>query len=545
MTDYTVPSLSNLTQSTVDQMTEQLVTRLSELATGIDFNRQAAFRQVPYLHGVLLASTVENVMTDLSIMNLDSMAKGELTKEQSDQVAAMFGLERRAGTKNVINVLFSFSSPTPFVISVQDYVYIGSVKFSVLNSVSVRTSRSTVSSSSDLVLYQTGLGRWGVVVPMTARVVGADANVAVGTNLSFSKQLLGLIETKVTKSEGSGTAEESDTQLAERALSENAVQSWAGKNSFEALARSSGNYPTLVAISVVGFGDIEQRRDRRGVLPGSTGGRVDLWTKFRPGLYSANVPVDAVLISKVGAIGTWSFVVGSSANPGIYKVDHVVSAVDQSGTRFYPDAQSLVLAAEDINLVPLEGERYIPDVRNIEEAAFSEYCNMQVTFTDSRYDVTSVNVGATRSYVAFTYYEPKVSELQQYLGSPAIRNAASDVLVKQAIPANLYVSIEVSGVNAANTLDTARNAVVNFVNGKGFVTNISAADIAGVVRGVNTNLTVEITSMTCEIRKIDGSTVTINFDGKKIQLPDLPEELLSWKTIAFYTDQSKVSVTAR
>jgi hypothetical protein len=545
MTNYEVPSLKGLPQTTVDGTTENLTTRLNELGVGIDFNRQAAFRLLPYLHGLLLASTVTNLLEDIDKLNLESLSKGELTTEQADKVAGMFGMTREAGTKNTINVLFSFSSAAPFSLSTADYVYSGSAKFSVAQSVSVRSSRSTVVTSTDLVLSQIGTGRWGIVLSLTARAVGSEYNLAVDTLLTLSKSVANLVEVKVVKSAGTGKAAETDEQLADRALSESSVKSWAGRNSFEALARSTGNYPELVDISVAGFGDAEQQRDRRGVLPGATGGRVDLWVKNRAGLYSEALTVSAVLISKVGSIGTWSFTLGGTAAPGIYKIVNIVAQDNQSGTKFYPSSEVFVLAADQTNLAPLEGERYIPDVRSVKEAAFSEFCNLQVLFEDNRYDVTSVNVGASRSYLALAYFDPKIAELQQYLGSPAIRSGAGDVLVRHAAPAQVFLALELSGPNAASSADAAKSAVIQMINGQLFTKTLTVADVAAAARSVNPSLVVAVTSMTCSIKTIDNDNLTVGYDGTKITIPDDPDNLLTWKTVAFYSSQDQVSVTIR
>lgn len=545
MTNYEVPSLKGLPQSTVDNTIDNLTARLTELGVGVDFNRQAAFRLVPYLHGLLLSGTITNLLEAIDKLNLESLSKGELTTEQADKVAGMFGMTRGEGSKNTINVLFSFSSAAPFSLSTADYVYSGSARFSVTQSVSVRSSRATVVSGTDLVLSQIGTGRWGVVLSLTARAVGAEYNLAVDTLLTLSKSVSNLVEVKVVKSAATGKAAETDEQLADRALSESSVKSWAGRNSFEAMARATENYPDLVDISVAGFGDAEQQRDRRGVLPGATGGRVDLWVKNRAGLYSESVTVTAVLVSKVGSIGTWSFTLGGSAAPGIYKIISIVAQDNQSGTKFYPSSQVFVLAADQTNLAPLEGERYVPDVRNAREAAFSEFCNLQVMFEDSRYDVTSVNVGATRTYMALTYFDPKISELQQYLGSPAIRSGAGDVLVRHAAPAQVFLAIELSGPNAASSADAARSAIVQAINGQLFTKTLTVADVAAAARSVNTSLVVAVTSMTCTIKTINNDDLTIGYDGTKITLPDDPDNLLTWKTVAFYSSQDQVSVTIR
>jgi hypothetical protein len=62
---------------------------------------------------------------------------------------------------------------------------------------------------------------------------------------------------------------------------------------------------------------------------------------------------------------------------------------------------------------------------------------------------------------------------------------------------------------------------------------------------VNPSLVVAVTSMTCSIKTIDNDNLTVGYDGTKITIPDDPDNLLTWKTVAFYSSQDQVSVTIR
>ena len=543
---FQIPSLKSIPQDLVDNTIEMIATRLQEIEPDIDFSKQAAYRLLPYLHGLLLSGTTNELIATLKNQNLAGLQAGLVTDEQADQIVKAFGITRRPAVANTISVLLVLNSLSPFGFSTTDLLSIGSLSFTVAQSISVRTSSSTVSSANDYVLTQIGTGKWGVVLPMVAKATGSASNLAVGTTLSSSKAISGLVSATVVASSGIGAEQETNEQMASRVLAAISIKTWASRSSFETIARNDSTYSSLVAISVVGFGDAEQRRDQRGVLPVSHGGRTDLWCKFRPGLFSSNQTVTATLTAKTGAIGTWSFTLTGTTTPGLYRVGYVVATDDQSGATFSPDSEVTQLGVPVGVVIPRgTGERYVPDVRSSQEAAFSAYQNTIVIFTDTRYDVTSKSVGFTRSYKVFNYYEPLVETFQQLLGKLESSNPAGDVLVRTAIPCEVSVTIEVTA-HQGKTIPTEseiQQAVVSFVNNTGFVGSISEPDITSAVSSlVGQNGTVVVRSLTGRLKRITGSYLTIIPDGGVLWAPELPEESCTAKTVGFYSDITKVSV---
>lgn len=544
---YQLPSLSNLTQDEVDQSIDLLVERLTEFAPDIDFNAQAARRLIPYLHGILLAGTIKNLTTDLATANLAAVQAGTATDEQVDQVAARFGITRRAAVANKINVLFVMNSSVPFGLATTDVFSFNGVTFSVTTSVSVRSSNATTSSPNDYVLTQIGSGKWGVVVPMTARATGAAGNVFPNTTLASSKTITGLNRVSVLSSEGIGADAETSTQVSARILAASSIVTWASRASFEAIARKDSTYSNLVAISVAGYGDIEQRRDRRGVLPVSYGGKTDVYCKFRPGLYSAQVPVTAVLTGKTGTVGTWSITLDGQTYPGVYRVESIVSENDQSGNTFAPTSETVSLGVPAAVVVPRnQTDRYVPDVVSAVEAAYSAYANVTVLFDDTNFDATSTTVGTSRNYLATVYYEPLVDTFQQKLGGLGASNPAGDVLVKAAIPCEIVLSLRVAVYkgSAAPSASAIRSAAVSFISSLGFVGSISASDISTAIGKVlSIQGTISVLALSGRIKKPDGSYLAIDSVGGTLTLPDLAEEMVSSNTVAFYTDINHTSVT--
>lgn len=544
---YQLPSLSNLSQDEADQSIDLFIERLTEFAPDIDFNAQAARRLIPYLHGILLAGTIKNLTTDLSTANLAAVQAGTATDAQVDEVAARFGVTRRAAVANQISVLFVMNSSVPFGLSTSDVFSFNGVTFSVATSISVRASSATTSSPNDYVLTQIGSGKWGVVIPMTARSTGAAGNIFPNTTLASSKTITGLNRVSVLASAGTGADAETSSQVSARILAASSVVTWASRSSFEAIARKDSTYSSLVAVSVAGYGDVEQRRDRRGVLPVSYGGKTDVYCKFRPGLFSEQVPVTAVLVGKTGTVGTWSFTLDGQTYPGLYRVESVVSENDQSGNTFAPTSETVSLGVPAAVVIPRnQTDRYVPDVASAVEAAYSAYANVTVLFDDSNYDATSTLVGATRNYLATVYYEPLVDSLQQKLGGLAASNPAGDVLVKAAIPCELVLSLQVSVYkgSSAPSATSIRSAAINFVNSLGFVGGISASDVSTAIgKALSIQGTISVLALSGRIKKPDGSFLSISSVAGTLTIPDLSEEMVSGNTVAFYTDTNHTSVT--
>ena len=543
---FNLPSLKSIDQTLADDTIALVQSRLNEYIPSIDFSKQAAFTLAPYLHGLLLAGTTQELLNDLTNTTLAAVQKGTASDAQADQVAGRFGIVRKPAVQSDISVLIVLSSPVPFGLSTTDSFSFGDVKFSVAQSVSVRTSLSSVTSVNDYVLTQIGTGRWGVVVPMVAKTAGAAGNLAPGTSLVASKVITSLSKVPVLASVGNGQEEESTTDMTNRILASQSIESWAGRTSFEAIARRDTTYDSLVAISVVGYGDPEQRRDKRGVLPVAHGGRTDLWVKFRPGLHSAQVPVTAVLVAKTGTTGTWSFTLNGATYPGVYQVDLITAVDDQAGTTFQPISTVASLGVPAVVAIPRGSvTRYVPDVRSATEAAYSAYANITTLFDDTKYDVTSLLVGVTRDYLVNLYYEPLTESLQQKLGSLAVSNPAGDVLVRTAVPCEIGVTVTLSVYQGKSppTAGSIQQAIVQFINSSGFTGTLSSADISAAV---NTSImgagTLTVDAIIGQLKKPDGSYLSISAVNGAIVIPTLTEEMVTANTVAFYTDLTKVGV---
>lgn len=543
---YQMPSLRNLSQTEVDQSVALLTERLAEFAPDIDFNAQAARTLIPYLHGMLLAGTIKNIASELESATLANVQAGTATDDQVDLVASRFGISRRAAVANRVKVLFVLNSQVPFGLSTGDSVSFSGVSFGVETTLNVRASNATASSPNDYVLRQIGNGKYGVVVPMVAKATGSAGNLAPNTVLTVSKTITGLNKVTLLASDGIGADQETSSQVSARILAASSILTWASRSSFEAMARADATYANLVAISVAGYGDIEQRRDRRGVLPISYGGKTDLWCKFRPGLYSAQVTVSAVLVSKTGTVGTWSFTLNGQTYPGVYRVDGVVASDNQAGGYFIPTSETTSLGVPAEVVIPRsQSDRYVPDVASALEAAYSAYANVTVLFEDTNYDATSTTIGTSRSYLATVYYEPLVESLQQKLGGLNASNPAGDLLVKAAVPCELILNLQVAVYRGSSAPSAAAiaAAAVNYINSLGFVGSVSASDVSTAIgKAAAIQGTISVLALSGRLKKPDGTFLALSSVAGTLTIPDLAEEMVSGNTVAFYTDSNKVSV---
>lgn len=544
--EFNIPSLKDLPQTLVDATTSMIASRLAEYNPDIDFNRRASFVLLSYLHGLLLAGTSQNLIQSLSTNNLASLMDGSATDDQADEIAKAFNITRRPSQVAKVYVLIVLTNAVPFALSPADTISFGNINFAVETSVNVRVSSSTISSASDYVLTRIGTGKWGVVIPVAAKVTGSSSNLPPGTALSCSRQITSLSKMMTSSTLQIGIDEETNQQMADRVLEAVSVQTWASRSSFEAMARQSTTYSDLVGISVCGYGDPEQRRDRRGVLPVGHGGRTDLWVKFRPGLYYAQVQVTASLLSKVGSLGTWIFTLNGATYPATGKIVSVVPVDDQSGNTFEPVSTVWSLGTPVGVVNPrYTGERYIPDVKTVIEAAYSAYNNTTVMFEDDRYDVTSLDIGTTRSYLANISFEPLVETYQQELGSAARSNPAGDVLVRAAIPCEVTATVTIRlypGKASPSEADVA-SAVVSFINSTKFPGAISASDLSSACgTAVGGAGTIVVSYLSGTLKKPDGTMLSLQMSDGKIEVPDYPIEMVTRNTVAFYTDNTRVSV---
>jgi hypothetical protein len=257
---------------------------------------------------------------------------------------------------------------------------------------------------------------------------------------------------------------------------------------------------------VLGCGDAEQQRDQHGLFPISGGGRIDIYCQTHYAAQEKEHLLEAVYIGE-GTIGTrWQVVLTRNTAPGFYEVGRIVKPLDKTSTGYE--------VVNDIRGWDLSEIEHVPDIVNTAESAYTRYQTAVIQFEDTDTVSTGLVVNQSRAYYTVTTVSlPLIDDVQDFLSGRDVRNRATDVLVKAAVPC--FTKINFTVRKEATTL------AHRYLSGRQAV---SAIDMFG------------------RIRRPDGGVQYIR-DNTVLRIPDDPGRMVTGRTTVFLVGPDDISIS--
>jgi hypothetical protein len=227
--------------------------------------------------------------------------------------------------------------------------------------------------------------------------------------------------------------------------------------------------------------------------------------------------------------------------PGFYIVEAILpsaSAAEVTGTLEITGESRSVDMTQETN-------EFVPDVLSIVEGAYSRYQTSIVQFKDPD-TASDAEVGDRADYNVNVLGLLNVSTLQDVAVDRSVRNPQADYLVRAPVPA--FVTINVTVLykygDEAPDADAIKAEIVSRVNALRFEDGqLPASVVHDAVHNIAGTEVVSVSPLDfmCQIRKPDGDIITIR-DTDGIEIPNLPAEGVSSRTVAFFTDVDSVDV---
>ena len=527
-----VSNLSELTAAAVLQKQEFISQLVQEDNPNIDVKRGVLHDLLFYYSAILSAATQENIDRLRKSGSLFEISKDATLADTDvmDRVMSNFLLTRRIGTAAsgtitiVVSALQSFTIPSGGIFTAS-----GS-SFATTAAHSIRTSTTNIQSANDRALTPIGDGNYSFTINITAATVGSASMLSKDTTVIPSVTIPNLVRATATSDFAGGLNSETNSELLARIQEGLSCKSLSNRVNMMALLRNDASVPGLVASSVIGYGDVEMKRDQHSILPVSFGGRADWYVKPQGQPTLQSLTKTATLISTDSANrGTWQFSIARDDAPGFYDVKTIKpAAVDNySGTfnvtmdtRGFDDATTL-------------GE-LTPDIETSKEAAYST-------------DTTALTAGvSTQSYTAAVRVMPGIAAVQTLAGSRDVRNYAGDVLVKAAVPCFLSLGFTLQGKMGAALPDpdTIRVAIAKFVNNVGFVGRLNVSSLFDIIHNyLPENVACGSIDMLGQIRRPDGTIKPLR-SSEAIVIPSEPDGMVTARTTIFILDVEDIAISA-
>ena len=540
-----VSNLSELTAADVLQKQEFISQLVQEDNPNIDVKRGVLHDLLFYYSAILSSATQENIDRLRKSGSLFEISKDASLADTDvvDRVMSNFLLTRREGTVASGTITVVVSALQSFTLPIGGIFEGSGKKFATTAAHSIRTSTVNIQSDNDRALTPLGDGNYSFTVDVAALESGAASMLSKDTTVVPTTVIPNLVRAYVTADFSGGLDTETNDELLLRIQEGLACKALSNRVNMMSLLRNDPSVPGLVASSVIGYGDVEMKRDQHSILPVSFGGRADWYVKTQEQPTVQALTKTATLISTDSANrGTWQFSIARDDVPGFYDVKTIKPAADST----YVGTFNVTLDTRGFDDSATLGE-LTPDIETSKEGAYSRYQTAVLQFYDSETDTTALTAGVTtQDYSVAIRVMPNVAAVQTLVGSRDSRNYAGDVLIKAAVPCFVSLAFTLQGKMGAilPDPDTVRTALSRFVNNLGFVGRLNASSLFDIIHNyLPDNVACSAIDILGQIRRPDGTIKPLR-SSEAIIIPSEPDGMVTARTTAFILNPEDIAISA-
>jgi len=466
---------------------------------------------------------VKNLISVNTILNNPNATSADI-----DAVLANYSVVRQAGTTAAGLLLIRVTDSRTYVLG-------AFTSFATANGLVYATDQSfTISpapaaGSGELQLYTASDNTYYYfVVPVTAQAVGSAYNVSQGTVFTPSATIFSFISAEAYTVFAGGTDPETPQAAVARlpaAISYRALES---RLSIEGKLRDA--FPSIQAISVQGFGDSAQLRDKHNPLGWAVGSRVDVYTRT----FQAPNVVTLLKTGQRTGPNSYTFAISKDDAPGFYAIRAVAEpesvldpAFTQGGIQIlgsYAFVESRSAGAIQPTFHDISPDNLVV------ESAYTQWQTSQLVITGVPF------ADATHAFRVELYTAPDLAAIQAFVDNDQVRNMEADYLIR--CPLICMVRLNVMAyypVGQTLDIENLRLMLYNYVNGRSFVQRLSRSELAKIMMANGVSRLDMVSGMTLQgiVRKADGSIVVYQGDALDLTAQSDPTNLLTYSTTVF------------
>lgn len=416
--------------------------------------------------------------------------------------------------------------------------------YSTLLPFNAKILAADVISDTDRLLFASALGTWTFTIDVTADVIGSAGNIARGSVTSTTIQLTNYARSYAANDFTGGLDAETITALINRVHSSWAASGPSTRTGLEGLFRAQTGYATLIAVSTLGFGDAEQRRNH-SILPIAMPGRVDSYVRTQGPWESILKNKTALLVGSSSGHGIWQITLTRDDAP-IYQLDKVTLPVNANSSITGYTINSRT-RGYDVSTGTTPSTIFLPDITSAAEAAYSRYQTLTFTFTDTDTSLSGLVIGVSTATYSVAYRSlPGITTLQDAVAVRGARSTMGDCLVKAPIPIFVTLTITIDHAIGSTAVDTAAvaAAIEAAVNVTGFVGTLSASLVIAAAQTVLTAGS-QITGVTLNgtLVRADGTNVALTTSNSGLTFSTDNADMVSSRTCCFFISVGNITVT--
>lgn len=533
-------SLTDLDPDAVQATLAETVQRVQEANPNLDLRRGVFAELLVYYHAVLdtqRRAYITDVLNSRSLLQIEAdptLADPDLV----DDVMSNFRVDRKTGRQAAGEVTVIVSDDVTVTIAEGSVWEARGRQYVAEQVFTAKAEAAQVNAPGDRLLTRTADGNYAFTINVVAAEEGDDYTVAKDTLVAPLVVPLNYVTSFATDDFTPGLLAETNAELLTRLQEGIAAKALSNRTNMAASLREVDAFARIVAMSIIGYGDAELTRAYHSVLPVALGGRCDWYVRTQEQAAKIALTVTASLVSvRTDGTGVWQFGVGRDVVPGVYEF------ADVRPLNAGPVVGGYAILS-DVRGLDLTGPGFKPDLLTAAEAAYSAYSTAVIQFHDTT-DHAGLVAGDSRQYTVAAVCMPQIGDIQALVASRDVRPYGGDALVKAPVPCFSQLNFTVFKKTGQPDPDvgSVQAAVAKVVNTLGFVGALYASRVQDVVHGyLSDGQTVSAIDMFGRIRYPDGSTSYLR-DAEVIQIPDDPANMVTARTVQFFTNPEDVGVT--
>jgi hypothetical protein len=538
--------LADINQDDYNTAEATLVSLVRAAYPTLDLRRGTVMRDILIRPAASIYAYNSKQLADLqrkmSIITLASDPNA--TPEDLDAVLANFGVQRSVGDTATGQLMIRVDGNRVYTLAAGSaFATLEGLRFVTTDNYTARMSPG----AGELPLLQTDDGLfYYFILPVEADTIGAEYNITQGTALNPEGSLYGFVAAEAYVNFASGVDEETINQIIARlpaAVSYKALESRTAIDAKLHQQFDNAGLP-IQAISVQGYGDPAQLRDKHNPMGFAVGSRVDVYTRT---FTAPPISVFQKTATRI-APNTFQFTLSRTEAPGFYKIraiteldsavtDVITGAPTTTGSYAFTD----VRAASGIN-----GTFHDIDPDNsMIETAYSAYQEATITVTG----VPEANgVETAHTFKVEVYVAPGIADIQAFVDSTAVRNVESDYVARS--PLICLVSLDVKVYYASTRpVDVAkmRQDIVDYINSRSFIQRLTRSELACILHADGaTRIDLGTTGMILQgtVRDAAGVEHTLQGDSLEISQVENPQALFTCQTTVFACEAPSIFIEA-
>lgn len=536
---FPLPELDRLDSHTVAEFQLMIRKWLEEAHPEADFRGGVLHDLVIHPHAMVMAAISQGIRQLRREMSLPWLVQNaDLARPEAvDDLLANFGITRRGAHAASGTIMVVLDRASPLTVAVSERFEARGILFAPLRTFAIKLDAGNVIGEEDRLLTSLPDGRFAFTIPVRSTEPGRRGQLQRGEPVRMLAPPPGFLHAYAAEDFHGGADSEANAELLHRWKLQLFDKAHSGRIGMSAWLRQQEESETIVAQSIVGFGDAEMRRDRHAIWPGSLGGRIDWYVRTRPLPVTESVRITATLVEQTPQGGIWRMALSRDMLPACYEILRATPSDSLHVTE-------LVSQERSFDPTPITEDGWAPDIQHAHEAAFTPFQTLLLEFRDPQ-TPPEMELGTQQEWTVQGMLMPDLKRLQKLAAAPSIRPIGSDIVLKAPVPCFLSVGakLQVSSDHPLLDLDAARHRVVTAIHELSFVDQIPAAVVVNqlqeMLRPPSTVIEVELLG---RLLAPDGEVIYLH-GRESLTLPYEPQRGISYRTICCYCDPRQVTLS--